>query len=294
MINGIVIINKEKGYTSNDVVRKVKKIFNIKVGHTGTLDPNATGVLPLLLGDATKISKYLINHNKEYEAVLQLGEKRTTADIEGEIVETREVDCNFLKLENVENVLKSFIGKGSQIPPIYSAIKVNGKKLYEYARAGEQPEIKPRNIEIYDMELLKINTLEKQIVFNVKCSKGTYIRTLCEDIATKLNCVGYMKELKRIQVGDFNIKDSIKIEELEKKINSNDFSNVIDIENIFTNAMSVEIDKKEYAKYLNGISLEIEGMQIKEAVCRVYSDGKFTGLGIIQNGKLKRDLVLTN
>lgn len=295
MINGIVIINKEKGYTSNDVVRKVKNIFNTKVGHTGTLDPNATGVLPLLLGDATKISKYLINHNKEYEAVLQLGEKRTTADIEGEIIETKEVDSNILKTENVENILKSFIGKGSQIPPIYSAIKVNGKKLYEYAREGKQPEIKSRNIEIYDIKLLKINMAEKQIVFNVKCSKGTYIRTLCEDISTKLNCVGYMRELKRIQVGDFNIKDSIKIEELEEKVKFNDFSDVLNVEKIFINTMPVEINEKEYIKYLNGISLEIKKeVQIEDAVCRVYFNGRFTGLGTIQKGKLKRDLVLTN
>ena len=151
-MDGILVINKSKGLTSNDIVKKVKKILNTKVGHTGTLDPNATGVLPLLLGNATKISKYLINHDKEYEAVIKLGAKTTTADVEGKIIEEKEVNKEKLKKENIKEVLKSFIGKQQQIPPIYSAIKVNGKKLYEYARQGKEVEIKARNIEIYDLK----------------------------------------------------------------------------------------------------------------------------------------------
>ena len=145
-INGIIVINKPKEYTSHDVVAKVKKILNIKkVGHTGTLDPNATGVLPLLLNDGTKLSKYLINHDKEYKVILKLGIKTDTADGEGKIVKEEYVD--FEKLNQVEETINSFIGKQEQIPPIYSAIKVNGKKLYEYAREGKNVEIKPRNIE---------------------------------------------------------------------------------------------------------------------------------------------------
>ncbi len=292
MISGIVIINKEKGCTSNDVVRKIKKIFNTKVGHTGTLDPNATGVLPLLLGDATKISKYLINHNKEYEAVIQLGEKRTTADVEGEVIEKKIVDSNILEKDKIEKALKAFVGKSEQIPPIYSAIKVDGKKLYEYARAGKQVEIRPRNIEIYDIELVSINKEEKQITFKVKCSKGTYIRTLCEDISAKLNSVGYMKELNRIEVGDFNIKDAITISDLEEKIKNNDFSSVLQIEDIFKDDESMELKEKDYLKYLNGISLKANE-NLKDGVCKVYVNGKFTGLGTIRNGMIKRDLVLT-
>lgn len=292
MISGIVIINKEKGCTSNDVVRKTKKIFNTKVGHTGTLDPNATGVLPLLLGDATKISKYLINHNKEYEAVIQLGEKRTTADVEGEIIEKKIVDSNMLEKDKIEKALKSFVGKNEQIPPIYSAIKVDGKKLYEYARAGKQVEIRPRHIEIYAIELVSINKEEKQITFKVKCSKGTYIRTLCEDISAKLGSVGYMKELNRIEVGDFNIKDAITISDLEEKIKNNDFSSVLQIEDIFKDYESMELKEKDYLKYLNGISLKVNE-NLKDGVCKVYVNDQFTGLGIIKNGTIKRDLVLT-
>ena len=155
-LNGIIIINKPKNYTSHDVVAKVKKILNVKkVGHTGTLDPNATGVLPLLLNQGTKLSKYLIEHDKEYEVTLKLGIKTDTLDGEGNIVEEQEVDWN--NLNNVENVLNSFIGKQEQIPPMYSAIKVNGKKLYEYARNGQTVEIAPRNIEIYEINLQEID-----------------------------------------------------------------------------------------------------------------------------------------
>ena len=202
-MDGIIVINKEKGYTSHDVVAKLKKKLNIsKVGHTGTLDPNATGVLPILIGKGTKFSKYLINHDKTYEVELELGTKTETADIEGKIVEEKDVDEEYVK-RNLLQVLKSFEGKQEQHPPIYSAIKKNGKKLYEYARAGEKVEIEARQIEIYTIELLEYE--EKNVRFTVSCSKGTYIRSLCEDIANKLNTVGYMKNLKRLQVGNFNI-----------------------------------------------------------------------------------------
>ena len=192
-MDGIIIINKGKNYTSNDVVSIVKKITKSKVGHTGTLDPNATGVLPLLIGNATKVSKYLINHDKEYEVVLQLGIRTETADVEGKVIEQKEVTAEMLNKDNIEEKLQQFIGKQEQIPPIYSAIKVNGKKLYEYARKGQEVELKPRQIKIYSIQLVGINEKEKQISFKVKCSKGTYIRSLCEDISKKLGTVGYMK-----------------------------------------------------------------------------------------------------
>ena len=217
-MDGIIIINKPKNCTSHDIVRKAKKILNEKVGHTGTLDPNATGVLPLLVGKGTQISKYIINHDKTYEAVLQLGEKTDTADIEGEVIETKPVTVDCLRKEYVTAVLKKMEGKQEQIPPMYSAIKINGKKLYEYARKGEMVKIEPRKIEIYSLELININEVDKQIEFRVSCSKGTYIRTLCENIAEKLGTVGHMKELKRTQVGEFKIDDAITIEELEQKL----------------------------------------------------------------------------
>ena len=215
-MNGIILIDKEKEYTSHDVVAIVKKITKSKVGHTGTLDPNATGVLPLLVGSATKVSKYLINHDKKYIVELQLGIKTDTADSEGKVIEEQPVDKERLTTESITNILHKFIGKQEQVPPIYSAIKVNGKKLYEYARKGQQVELNPRQIEIYNIDLIDYSLEEEQIKFEVFCGKGTYIRSLCEDIATKFGTVGYMKSLKRIQVGDFKIEDSITIDELQK------------------------------------------------------------------------------
>lgn len=211
-MNGILLINKPKDYTSHDIVAIIKKITGEKVGHTGTLDPNATGVLPLLIGKATGISKYLINHDKIYIATLKLGEKRDTADSEGKVIETKKVEC--ITEEKVKRELSSIIGKQEQTPPIYSAIKIKGKKLYEYARSGKEVDIPKRSIEIYNTELIKIE--EDEITFKVSCSKGTYIRSLCEKIAEDLNTVGYMKELQRVQVGEFNIGQAVGIVEIRK------------------------------------------------------------------------------
>lgn len=195
-MNGILIVNKQKGYTSHDLVNKVKRICKEKVGHTGTLDPMATGVIPLLIGEATKLSKYLIEHDKEYEVVLQLGIKTDTADIEGTVIERKQVTDEVLQKETIEDALQSFLGKQKQLPPMYSAIKINGKKLYEYARQGRQVEIPQREIEIYQIKLQNINKEEKNISFIVHCSKGTYIRSLCEDIAQKLQTVRLYERTK--------------------------------------------------------------------------------------------------
>ena len=169
-MQGIIIINKPQGFTSQDVVSKTKKILNVKkAGHTGTLDPLATGVLPVLLGNYTKLSKYLIEHDKVYIAKIKLGERRATGDQEGEVIETKLVNDEMLLKENVECTLKSFLGKQMQIPPIYSAIKVDGKKLYEYARQGIEVKIEPREIEVYKLDLLNINFNEKEIEIQVSC-----------------------------------------------------------------------------------------------------------------------------
>lgn len=188
MKNGVIVIDKPSGITSFDVVSKVKKIIGVKkAGHIGTLDPLATGVFPVLLGEATKVSKYLIEHNKTYIAKLKLGEKRETGDLEGKVILTSDKKINNKK--EVEQVLKSFLGKQIQIPPKYSAIKVNGKKLYEYARDKKEIEIPKREIEIYDINLISFDIQNQIIEFKVSCSKGTYIRTLCEDIAERLGTV---------------------------------------------------------------------------------------------------------
>ena len=289
-MDGIIIINKEKNYTSNDVVNIVKKITKSKVGHTGTLDPNATGVLPLLIGNATKISKYLINHDKEYEVVLQLGIRTETADVEGKVIEEKEVTAEMLNKDNIEEKLQQFIGKQEQIPPIYSAIKVNGKKLYEYARRGQEVELKPRQIKIYSIQLVGINEKEKQISFKVKCSKGTYIRSLCDDISKKLGTVGYMKELNRLQVGEFYIKDAVTISEMKEKIEAGNLESIITIEEIFKNNPQIQLEQEQIEPYINGVKINTEKTN---GVYRIYKPkGTFIGLGIIENSKLKRDLVI--
>ena len=283
-MDGIIVINKEKGCTSHDIVYKIRKMFNTKVGHTGTLDPNATGVLPILLGKGTKISKYLIEHDKEYEVVLQLGVKTTTADEEGEIIEEKEVLKESLEQLEIERILKSFIGKIKQMPPTYSAIKVNGRKLYEYARKGQEVEIKPREVEIYNIEITNIQKEKKQIEFKVSCSKGTYIRTLCEDIAEKMRTVGYMKELKRTKVGNFNIEQAITLGQLQEKENIK----IITIEEMFKDKEEIILEDSKIILLLNGVKMNMEK---PNGIYRIYNkQNKFIGLGIVQNKILKIDI----
>lgn len=285
-MNGIVIINKSKGYTSHDIVAKVKKITGEKVGHTGTLDPLATGVLPLLIGKGTLCSKYLMNHDKTYKVILKLGIKKSTGDEEGEILQEKSVDKNILEEQNVNNILNSFLGEQEQIPPIYSAIKVDGKKLYEYARKGQEVEIKPRKITIYAIRLLKIDKEKKEIEFEVSCSKGTYIRSLCEDIAKKMGTIGYMKELQRTQVGTFSLEQSILIEDLTKETIE---EHIITIEDLFKKLENIELNERKLQLFLNGVKLSFD---LKDGIYKIYSNQQFIGIGIVKDKLLKRDIVI--
>ena len=289
-MDGVVIINKPKGMTSQNVVSKVKRILNEKkVGHAGTLDPNATGVLPILVGKATKISKYLIEHDKSYEAIIKLGEKSSTGDIEGDIVEKKEIKLDKYTSEDIQNILNMFLGKTKQIPPMYSAIKVNGKKLYEYAREGKEVELKERDIEIFNIQLKNVDYENQEISYIVDCSKGTYIRTLCEDIAKKLNTVGYMKELTRLRVDKFNISNAITLEELEKKKNNSNFEDIIPIESLFSDKPKIILTNKKENLFLNGVKLTFNN---EDGTYLIYSEKKsYIGLGIIKDNLLKRDVV---
>ncbi len=292
-LNGIIVINKPKNYTSHDVVAKVKKLLNIKkVGHTGTLDPNATGVLPLLLNSGTKLSKYLIEHDKEYEVTLKLGIRTDTLDGEGKVLEKKEVDRKMLEnTKQIEKVLNSFTGKQTQVPPMYSAIKVKGKKLYEYARRGENVEVQPRQIEIYNIELQKVDIKKQEIEFKVQCSKGTYIRTLCEDIATKLGTIGYMKELNRTKVGKFGLEEAITIEKLEEYIENKKYEdlNIITMEELLKEKEKIVLNEKNLEMFLNGVKIKIEN---KTGIYRIYNENKqFIGTGVVQENKLKRDVI---
>ena len=295
-MDGVILINKEKNCTSANVVSKVKHILNEKVGHTGTLDPNATGLLPILIGKGTKLSYYLINHDKEYEVTLKLGEKTETADTEGKVIEEKPVSEEMINKNNVEKVLTSFLGEQEQIPPMYSAIKVQGKKLYEYARKDIHIDLKPRKIKIYDIVLNKIDVENKLILFKVQCSKGTYIRSLCEDIANRLGTVGYMKELNRTKVGIFDIKDSIHINELEQNKDNMEYlkTHIISIEQLFIKLYGeeskIQLDDKKMQLFINGVKLSFT---LENGLYRIYNnENRFVGIGSCNEGKLKREIVI--
>lgn len=212
MIHGIINVYKEAGYTSFDVVAKLRGILKQKkIGHTGTLDPAAEGVLPVCLGNGTKLCELLTDKTKEYEAVLLLGKTTDTQDTTGAVLSERPVDCTE---EEVRTAIMSFVGAYEQIPPMYSAIKIDGKRLYELAREGKTVERKGRRIEIYEIEICSVQL--PRVTYRVRCSKGTYIRTLCQDIGEKLGCGGCMEHLLRIRSGSYGIDDALTLREIEK------------------------------------------------------------------------------
>lgn len=288
-MDGILIVNKEKGYTSHDVVGKLRKILGMKqIGHTGTLDPNATGVLPILIGKATKASQYLMEHDKTYIATLKLGERTNTLDGEGEVVEKQTIEESLLDKDKIDAVLQTFLGKQEQIPPMYSAIKIKGKKLYEYAKQGKEIEREPRSIEIYEIRLKKVNKEKKEIIFEVHCSKGTYIRVLCEDIAKKIGTIGYMKELERTEVTPFTIEQALSLQQIEQQ-KENIKKYLISIEEIFKQKRKIQLDEKKQTLFLNGTQLTFP---LDNDIYRIYFKEKFIGIGKIENHLLKREVIL--
>jgi len=212
-MDGVLLVDKSVGMSSFGVVSKVKKYLKTRdVGHCGTLDPMAEGLMVVCVNKALKIAKYLTEDRKRYIAMVKLGETTPTLDVEGDIIEKRAVP--FISEEKIRETLISFVGESEQIPPIYSAIQVNGKRLYEYARNNEKVEVPPRKIEIYEMKFIEYK--DNEIRFEVECSKGTYIRTLCADIASKLDNIGYMTYLRRVKAGVFSIENSSTLEEIEQ------------------------------------------------------------------------------
>lgn len=211
-MDGILLLNKEIGYSSFQYINKAKRIINAsKVGHSGTLDPFASGLLIVTVNKATKVNQFIESLSKEYIATLKLGVKTDTLDLEGKVIATK--DAPILNEELIINTLNKFKGKIKQVPPMYSAIKVDGKRLYDLAREGKEIERKEREIEIYDIELLSFNNDE--ISFRVSCSKGTYIRTLGEQISEELNTYGHLISLTRTKVGNFKVEDAYKLDELD-------------------------------------------------------------------------------
>lgn len=279
MINGIINVYKEKDFTSHDVIAKLRGILKQKkIGHTGTLDPQATGVLPVCLGKGTKLCDMLTDRDKEYEAVMLLGKTTDTEDTTGKILTENEVDVTD---EEITQTVMSFLGSYAQIPPMYSALKVNGKKLYDYARAGIEIERKSREVTIYEIKIVSIE--QPRVTFRVRCSKGTYIRTLCKDIGEKLGCGACMDELKRTMVGRFELKDALTLSQIEEYVKNGNINQIVhNIDEMFEHLNRYVVSEK-YNKFLyNGNALKKEWFTDDESVdsqIRIYDcKGEFYGI----------------
>lgn len=287
-MNGVINVYKPKGMTSFDVVRQIKKISGTKkAGHTGTLDPEATGVLPVCIGKATKIVDYIMNDFKIYKALLRLGIETETYDREGKIVNTKEVN---IEIEKLKSIMYSFIGENLQVPPMYSALKVNGKRLYELARMGVEVERQARKVNIYDIEILDIKLPD--VSFIVKCSKGTYIRSLCYDIGLASESLGTMWELERLATGNFHLSNSVNLNDITKE-NIEEY--LIPIETAL-NLDSVYFQENCRKALLNGVLVKEEGIlkEIKEnQLYKVYiNKDEFIGIGTKKEDGFKIEKLL--
>ena len=279
-VSGIVVVDKPQGITSNACLQKVKYLYKAaKAGHTGSLDPLATGVLPVCLGEATKVSQFLLNAEKEYATVVMLGGKTTTADREGEVVEVAEVPA--LEEAAILRILRYFVGESLQIPPAYSALKQNGVPFYKLAREGREIETRVRTIFIHELELMGFS--DKSLSLRVRCSKGTYIRSLAEDIAVALGTLGHVGELRRLQSGPFRLQDSVTIEKLKA---------VADLATL--DAMLLPMDRA--VDHLPMVSLQAndclrlrQGQKVNCSACmvrgqvRVYESDTFIGIGSLDD-----------
>ncbi|MCC2125552.1 tRNA pseudouridine(55) synthase TruB [Hominiventricola filiformis] len=249
MINGVINIYKERGFTSHDVVAKLRGILKQKkIGHTGTLDPDAEGVLPVCLGKGTRLCDMLTDHSKVYEAVLLLGQSTDTQDVSGNVLQEAPVDVSE---EEVREAIMSFVGPYDQIPPMYSALKVNGQKLCDLARAGKEVERKARPVEIYEIQIEEIHL--PRVRMNVFCSKGTYIRTLCHDIGEKLKCHGCMESLLRTRVGQFLLKDSLTLAQVETYRDENRITEIVmPVDQVFSDCPALKLTKEAAKLGYNG------------------------------------------
>ena len=289
MYHGMINVYKEKGFTSHDVVAKLRGICKQKkIGHTGTLDPDAVGVLPVCLGCATRLCDMLTDKDKEHVAVLRLGITTDTQDATGKVLAEKEVSVSE---EEVRAVIASFEGEQLQIPPMYSALKVNGKKLYELAREGKEIERKARPIVVHEIEILSENMPEFTI--RVKCSKGTYIRTICYDIGQKLSCGGVMVSLKRTKVGNFGIEDAYTLSQIEDMAKEGKLCEILlPVEKVFEKLPEIRVKETAMKALLNGNQLKKEEIlmlsdeALKAEEVRVYgADGRFYGVYGYQEGR---------
>ena len=280
---GFLNIYKPRGFTSFDVVAVLRKITHVKqIGHTGTLDPFAVGVLPICIGKSTKLIEYLPD-DKEYIATIQFGANTDTYDVEGEIVKTFDKQ---ISKQDILDVLKNFEGEIEQIPPIYSAIKINGKKLYEYAREGKEVEIKSRKVFISKIELLSFDNNKQSAQILVKCSKGTYIRSIAYDIGKKLNCGGYLTELVRTKAGLFGIETALKLEDI--KTLQDVQNNLID-PSVVIPIPQYQLNNEEKERVLHGMSIkkrnDFVNIEDNQIVFLIYG-GKINAVGLVEEDKI--------
>lgn len=281
-MNGIINVLKPAEMTSHDVVSFIRKNFNMKkVGHTGTLDPNAAGVLPICLGKATRVAEYFNDFNKSYRGEITLGASTDTQDKYGTVTETSEKQVTE---SEIQEVFSEFKGDMKQTPPMYSAIKIGGKKLYELAREGKTVERKLRDITIYNMEILK-NYDNKTILFDVDCSKGTYVRTICNDIGERLGTFGHMSFLMRTKVGNFDIDNAYTLDEIAKLKDENNLeSTLLPLDTPLFQYKSIEFNEVDSTRLKNGIRIllvDIDGKYEVEETVRVYGVDEFIGVGTV-------------
>ena len=275
-MNGIVIVDKPQGWTSQDVTARLRRVFNTRrIGHGGTLDPMATGVLPVFVGRATRGVEFFEHAEKTYEATIRLGLTTDTEDTSGTVLEEREVhisEADFL------GILPKFRGKIQQIPPMYSALKINGQKLVDLARKGKEVERQPREIEIFQLDCLEFKGNEAKL--RVRCSKGTYIRTLCKDIGQALGCGGCMAALRRVQAGEYTIEEAVPLQELLETENAEQY--LRPVESMFRNYSAVTLTEKQTLRCRNGNSFSIS---LADGTYRAYSkDGEFLMLAKVESG----------
>lgn len=293
-MNGVVLIRKEKDYTSFDVVAVVRKILGTKkVGHTGTLDPNATGVLPVLLGTATKAQDVIPCHDKKYIADFKLGIATDTLDIWGTVTEEK---TSAVTAEQIKGALGSFRGEITQLPPMYSAVSVDGKRLYQYAREGKAVERRPRTVTVYALELVRFDESAQTGTLDIFCSKGTYIRTLIDDIARALGTVGVMTALDRYEACGWREEDAVTLDQLRELVDTGGLvgSDAFrDVESIFAAYPALTVTDKQAHRFINGNPLDVARTALKGAagdkeVYRVKDgDGRFLSLGIVEDDMIK-------
>lgn len=275
-MNGIVIVDKPQGWTSQDVTARLRRVFSTRrIGHGGTLDPMATGVLPVFVGRATRAVEFFEHAEKTYEATLRLGMKTDTQDVTGTVLEERPVTVTE---QDILNVLPAFRGEILQIPPMYSALKVNGQKLYDLARKGKEVERQPRPITIHELELLHFDGQDARI--RVCCSKGTYIRTLCEDMGEKLGCHGTMAALRRTQAGEYTIEKAVPLQTLLDAENPEQY--LLSMDSPFLGYPAVTLSENQEKRCRNGNAFTL---RVPDGTYRAYGkNGEFLMLARVENG----------